>query len=105
VTSCDGVDSEVMTSLLELGQATGTCVLLSTTSTTYAASLAAHVGTTVKFGCTGSAECRHAVSVERGRVAPGAFTLTSVRSPDACVSGQLVPIALGSRSAVSAEAW
>jgi hypothetical protein len=100
VTSCDGVEPEIMTGLLELGQASGTCVLLSTTSMTCAGSLAAHVGTTVEFGRTVSAERAHSVSPE----SPGAFTLASARGPDARVSGVLVPIAVASRSAVPAEA-
>ncbi|HTX83785.1 MAG TPA: hypothetical protein VME44_16490 [Streptosporangiaceae bacterium] len=95
VTSCDGVEPGIMTGLLELGQATGTSVLLSTTSTTHAASLAAQAGMTVDFGRTVSAERGHRVSAECGCVAPGAFTLASARSPDARVSGVLVPIRLG----------
>jgi hypothetical protein len=96
VTSCDEVEPEIMTSLLELGQATGTCVLLSTTSMTYAASLAAHVGTTVECGHAVSAECGHAVSAGRCRnMAPGSFTLASAGRPDGRVSGMLVPITLG----------
>jgi hypothetical protein len=88
VTSCDTVAPEITIGLLELGQATGTCVLLSTTSMTFRDSLAAHVGTTIECGST--------VSAERGHtVAPGAFTLASARRPDARISGMLVPITLG----------
>jgi hypothetical protein len=79
VTSCDGVEPEITTALLELGQATGTGVLLSTTSITCAASLAAIVGTTVECGLT------HGTRT---------FTLTSADHPDGRVSGVLVPIAL-----------
>ena len=97
VTSHDEIDPEIMAGLLELGQATGTCVLLSTTSMACAASLAAHVGTTVECGCS--------VSAERGRGAPGAFALASARRPDRRVRGVLVPIALASAStALSAGA-
>jgi hypothetical protein len=104
VTSCDGVELEIMTKLLELGQATGTGVVLSTTSVTYGASIAAYVGTTVASGPAVSAECGRTVSAECGRtVAPGAFTLVSARRPDARVSGILVPIALASRSAALAS--
>ncbi len=78
-----------MAGLLELGPSTGTAILLSTTSMTYAASLAAHVGTTV--------ECGRAQS-------PGAFTLVSARRPDAPISGMLVPIALAVVPAELAEA-
>ncbi len=79
VRSCDQVAPEHVTGLLELGPATGTAILLSTTSMTYASGLAAHVGTTV--------ECGRAQP-------PGAFTLVSARRPDAPISGMLVPIAL-----------
>lgn len=78
VTSCDVVEPEIMTGLLELGQATGTCVLLSTTSMSYAASLRSHVGTTIECG---------------QRQTAGTFTLVSGRRPGARISGQLVPIA------------
>jgi hypothetical protein len=78
VTGCDRIEPEVMAGLLELGQATGTCVLLSTTNMTCAASLTGRMGTTV----------------ERGRTAtPGAFTLIR-HSSDARTSGVLVPLAL-----------
>lgn len=80
VTGCDVVETEITTGLLELGQVTGTCVLLSTTSMSYGASLMAQVGTTI--------ECGRAV-------APGAFTLASARRPNARISGMLVPITLG----------
>jgi hypothetical protein len=100
VTGCDAVEPEITIGLLELGQATGTCVLLSTTSMTYGDSLATHVGTTIECGSTVSAERHRTVSAERGRtVAPGAFTLASARGPDARISGMHVPIALASRSA------
>jgi hypothetical protein len=89
LTNCDFAELELMTSLLELGQVTGTCVLLSTTSMTYAASLGALVGTTV--------ECGHGP-------ASGTFTLASARRPDARLSGTVVPIALGSRPAESGAA-
>ncbi len=100
VTSCDAVEPEITNRLLELGQATGTCVLLTTTSMTCAASLAARVGTTVECGRTVTAEFGRTVSAEFGRtVAPGSFTLASARRPDARIAGMHVPIALASRSA------
>ncbi len=77
---CDRVDLPSVTGLLELGPATGTSILLSTTSMTCAASLAPHVATRI--------ECGHGPS-------PAAFTLISARRPDASTSGLLVPIALG----------
>jgi hypothetical protein len=96
VTSCDAMEPEITTGLLELGQVTGTCVLLSTTTMSYAASLAAQVGTTIEFGRTVSAERSRAVSAERGRAgAPGAFTLASACRPDAPIRGMHVPIRLG----------
>ena len=80
VGNCDRVDLPSVAGLLELGPATGTSILLSTTSRTWAASLASRVGTTVEFGPPES---------------PGAFTLVSARHPDAPTSCQLVPIAMG----------
>ena len=77
---CDRVDLPSLTGLLDLGPATGTSILLSTTSMTCAASLAVHVATRI--------ECGHGPS-------PAAFTLVSVRRPVASATGLLVPIALG----------
>jgi hypothetical protein len=103
VTCCDGLEPEVVTSLLQLGQATGTGVLLSTTSMTYAASLAARVGATVECGPAVSARCSGTVSAGCGgtvsagcgsTVAPGTFTLVCTDRPDVRISGMLVPIVL-----------
>ncbi|HUA42307.1 MAG TPA: hypothetical protein VMA32_12100 [Streptosporangiaceae bacterium] len=80
VSSCDRVDPEIIGSLLELGPATGTSVLLSTTSMTCAASLAERVGMTI--ACTMSAERSGAVSAERWRTVSAEGRL-------------VVPIALG----------
>jgi hypothetical protein len=80
VSSCDRADPDSLAGLLELGPATGTSILLSTTSLRCAASLASRVGTTIA--------CGHPES-------PGAFTLVSARYPDAPTSGLLVPSAVG----------
>jgi hypothetical protein len=68
VSSCDRLDPEIISSLLELGPATGTSVLLSTTSMTCVASLAERVGMT--FACAVSAECWRTVSAGGSLVVP-----------------------------------
>lgn len=50
LSNCDRVEPAIVGGLLELGPATGTSVLLSTTSMTDVASLAARVGTTIGCG-------------------------------------------------------
>jgi hypothetical protein len=80
LSGCDRVDLERVSGLLELGPATGTSILLSSTSMTYAASLASRVATMV--------ECGH-------RPVPAAFTLVSARHPEAPTCGLLVPIVVG----------
>jgi len=99
LSGCERVDLQSVTGLLELGPATGTLILLSTTSATYAASVAVSVSTTIACARISAASSlgaatRSSYDILRTQP-PGVFTLVSARRPDVPTRGLLVPIALG----------